>query len=598
MVSGTTWTCPGRRRGARGRHAAAPWRGPALIALAAWLSLACVGHAQLLWYSDLESGPGTGGEANNGAFVTVYGRGFGSSRGDSRVTVGSGEVAAYRVWSDTRITFQLGAAARTGDIVVTTARGTSNPLPFTVRDGSIYFVAPGGSDGNNGSHPRPWATVVHAKNVMRPGDITYLMDGVTETSEENASAVVAIERGGAPGRPLALVAYPGAGATIGSTGLEYGVRVLTNEGTVVGDWVLAGLVLRGQVSAAEIGGFGSERWRVVGNDISCPVGDGQTGCFAAALASHIAFLGNHVHDVGVQAASQPSKQYHAIYFTTDTNHVEVGWNRIHDNATCRAIQFHSSPLCIPDCGPTDTTGFNQYEVSIHDNRIHGDVCDGINLATVDPSRGPVRVYNNLISDVGRGPSPPDGDANYAGIYVAGATNNGPDGSGRVEVFNNTLYDCGARARQPHSAGDEGAFARGPGSPGLVLELVNNLVLARQGEHYISPSSNLELDSWKQQPVVGDRSGARIPGHQPRGRPPARRPGRRRLPPATGQPGGRRRRPRRPRARPRWHPPSTGQRLGHRRVREHRSGPGHPQRRPSGRRPLMTIGACSSGSFCS
>ena len=35
-----------------------------------------------LFYSDLESGPNTGGQNNNGAFVTLWGKGFGSSSGD------------------------------------------------------------------------------------------------------------------------------------------------------------------------------------------------------------------------------------------------------------------------------------------------------------------------------------------------------------------------------------------------------------------------------------------------------------------------------------------------------------------------------------
>jgi hypothetical protein len=443
----------------------------------------------VLFFSDLESGPDSGGENGQGAFVTVWGRSFGATRGTSAVTVGGGVAAAYPVWSDTRVTFQLGGAASTGSIVLTTPSGSSNALPFTVRSGSIYFVSTTGSDGNDGSLAHPWATVVHAKNTMAAGDITYLMEGVTATTEENASAAVAIERGGEQARPLALAAYPGARATIGSTALEYGVRALGDD---VGDWVIAGLVLRGQIEAAEVGGFGSRRWRIVGNDISCPVGDGQTGCFTAALASHVAFLGNTVHDVGAQSSPQPSKQYHAVYFTTDTNHVEVGWNHIHSNRTCRALQFHSSPLCIPDCGPTDTTGFNQYDLVVHDNLIHGDACDGIVFATVDPAQGPVRAYNNVIYDVGRGPSPPDGDANYTCIYVSGGTNTGPDGTGVVEVFNNTLFDCGARALLPGAIGDEGMIGRAPYSSGLVLRLVDNVVLARSGEPYVSPSSDTTL----------------------------------------------------------------------------------------------------------
>ncbi len=446
----------------------------------------------VLFFSDLESGPDGGGENGHGAYVTVRGRNFGTTRGGSTVSVGGGAVAAYPVWSDTRVTFQLGAAASTGSIVLTTGNGTSNTLPFTVRSGSIYFVATSGSDGDDGSFAHPWATVVHAKETMAPGDITYLRDGVAQTAEEAYGACLSIERSGEPGHPLALVAYPGARATIGSTAVEYGMRVPNNDGAVASDWVIAGLVLRGQNGALEIGGTASSRWRIVGNDISCPVGDGQIGCFTASWGRYISVLGNEVHGISKQLSTLPSKQYHAVYFTTDTVHVEVGWNHIHDNNTCRAVQFHSSPLCIPSCGSGDTTGFNQFDLVVHDNLIHGDVCDGIVFATVDPSRGPVRAYNNVIYDVGRGPSPPDGDANYTCIYVAGGTNTGPDGTGTVEVFNNTMYDCGARALLPGAIGDEGMLGRGPYSTGLVMRLTDNIVLARSGEPYFSPSTDTSL----------------------------------------------------------------------------------------------------------
>ncbi len=445
-----------------------------------------------LFFSDLESGPNTGGENNLGAFITLYGEGFGASRGASTVTVGGKEVARYLAWGENNapargldlIVVQPGPDVTSGDIVVTVQGAHSNPLPFTVRPGNISFVSTSGDDSNVGSFAKPWRTVAYAKNTIAAGDITYIMDGVTETSEENYSAVLAFETSGKSGAPKAFVAYPGATVTLGSTDLEFGLRVPNNEGTSANDWVLAKLVLRGQIQAVDIGGSGSSRWRVVGNDISCPVGDGQTGCFAAALASHIAFLGNHVHDIS-KKGNQPSKQYHAVYFTTDTNHVEVGWNHIHDNATCRAVQFHSSPL-------NETTGYNQFDLSVHDNLIHGDVCDGIDLATVDPSKGPVRVFNNVIYDVGRGPSPPDGDANYTCIYVAGGTNTGTDGKGVVEVFHNTLYHCGARKLLPDSIGDEGAFGRAPGSPQLIMRLTNNVVHVIKGEVYISPSSDTSL----------------------------------------------------------------------------------------------------------
>jgi len=452
-----------------------------------------------LFFTDLESGPNTGGEDDLGVFITLYGAGFGEDQSDSTVTIDGQEVARYVLWGEENavargldmIVVQPGPDVASGQIVVNVGGRASNSLPFTVRSGNIYFVSTSGSDDNTGSFEQPWATIVHAKNNLAPGDIAYVMNGVAQFDEDNYSAALSIETGGSPGMPMAIVGYPGATATIGSAALEFGIRVPNNAGTIADDWVLAGLVLRGQNQAVDIGGDGSSRWRVVGNDISCPSGDGMVGCFAAAQVSSIAFLGNEVHDTGSQDPL-PSKGYHAVYFTTDTVHVEVGWNHIHDNRTCRAIQFHSSPLCVPDCGSADTTGFNQYDLIVHDNLIHGDACDGINFATVDPSQGPVQAFNNVIYDVGSGPPPPDGDANYTGIYVAGGTNTGSDGTGTVEVFNNTLYDCGARKGLPGAIGDEGVIGRGPGSPGLIMNLTNNIIYAVNNEDYISPSSDLSL----------------------------------------------------------------------------------------------------------
>ena len=448
------------------------------------------GGAPRLFFTDLESGPSTGGEGNLGVFITIYGEGFGSERGASTVTIGGQEVARYVLWGADNaprkldmIVVQPGPDVSSGDIVVTINGDASNPLRFIVRPGGIYFVSTAGDDSNDGSFEHPWQTIAYAKNTLAPGDTAYVMDGVAQTVEDNYGAALSLETSGSDGAPKALNAYPGATATIGSTELEFGIRV-PNIGVAANDWVIAKFVLRGYVQAVDVGGEGSSRWRVVGNDISCPVGDGQTGCFAAALASHIRFLGNEVHNISKQG-SQPSKQYHAVYFTTDTNHVEVGWNHIHDNLTCRAVQFHSSPL-------DGDTGYNQYDLIVHDNLIHGDVCDGIDFATVDPSKGPVRAFNNIIFDVGRGPSPPDGDANYTCIYVAGGTNTGPDGTGNVEIFNNTLYDCGRAEGVPPDNVDLGAFGRGPGSPGLLMQLTNNIVSLTAGEQYISLSSDMSL----------------------------------------------------------------------------------------------------------
>ncbi|MGB8128570.1 MAG: choice-of-anchor Q domain-containing protein [Candidatus Angelobacter sp.] len=468
-----------------------------------------------IFFSDLESGPNIGGQKNLGVWVTIWGKGFGAERGASTVTVGGGAAAEYPIWTDTKITFQLGALARTGDIVVTVRENAvragegqstagipnrsgqanaginkdsgkiaSNGLPFTVRAGKIYFVAVNGSDRQKGNFEAPWKTIVHAKDRMSAGDVTYIRDGVAQTTEDNYTAYLSMDRDGGsnsgkPDAPKALVAYPGARVTIGKArGLDYGIRT-PNISAHEDWWVISQLHIIGGKQAIDMSGTG---WKIVGNDIECPGGDGQVGCVETSQASGIRFYGNEVHNAG--AGPVASKFYHAVYFSTDSNHIDVGWNHIHDNFTCRAVQFHSSPICRPGCGSNDETGRDQYDLHVHDNLIHGDSCNGINFATVDPSQGPVEAYNNVIYHVGVA-DPKDGGGAFSCIYVAGITNHGRAGTGTVEIFNNTLYDCAANHSR-NSDSSRGAFSVGGGA-GLTMRLRNNVVYQLPGEIYIDGS---------------------------------------------------------------------------------------------------------------
>lgn len=446
-----------------------------------------------IFFSDLESGPSTGGKNNKGVWVTIWGKGFGPERGRSIVSVGGGEAADYPVWTDTKIIFQLGQAAKSGEIVVnlqveqTAKRGNaiSNGLPFTVRPGKIFFVATKGNDRNKGSFTAPWRTITHAKDSMSPGDVTYMENGVTQNREDSYSAYLSMDRSGGSNSgssraPKALVAYPGAAVTIGAArGLEYGIRT-PNIRAHEDYWVISQLHIIGGRQAIDISGTG---WKIVGNEMECPGADGEVGCVETSQSSQIRFYGNEVHNAGLSPAS--SKFYHAVYFSTDSNHIDMGWNHIHDNFTCRAIQFHSSPLCRPGCGSNDETGRNQYDLHVHDNLIHGDNCNAINFATVDPSRGPVEAYNNVIYHVGVR-DPAQGGGAFSCIYVAGITNHGTAGSGTVEIFNNTLYDC-ASNNSRNAEGSRGAFSVGGGPPGLVMRLRNNIVYQLPGELYLDGS---------------------------------------------------------------------------------------------------------------
>lgn len=423
--------------------------------------------APRMFFTDLTSGPKSGGQNNAGAFVTLYGRGFGAARGSSTVTIGGGPAAAYPVWTDTKIALQLGAAAVTGDIVVTTAAGASNGVPFKVRSGNIHFVATNGNDSGGGKYSSPWRSLMKARDAMQPGDITYVMNGVAQTADDGSgwNTSLLLRSGGTAASPIAFVVYPQAAATVGSVnGPPTGIRSAPAGGSYPNYWVFAGFTLRGQGAAVAL--WGSTGWRMVANDFSCPNGDGTGACMDTVESSNLAFYGNTVHDTGAGAASA---LYHGVYFGTDSNHLDIGWNTIANVHGCRGIQIHSTPQ-----SGEPSSGQDQYDIAIHDNTIHDTQCDGIILDTIDPSKGPVSVYNNVIYNAGKGPNNPQQSGDWACIDVPGSTERGPAGSGTVEIYNNTLYACGTFSTPPYGNANSG-IAYGGGSAGISLRIRENIV---------------------------------------------------------------------------------------------------------------------------
>jgi len=425
-----------------------------------------------LEYSDLVSGPSSGGPDSMGAIVTVFGAGFGSSQGGSSVMLAGAQIHHILKWSDRKIVFQIDSMAKTGELRVIVNGKPSNPLSFAVTPGSIHFVSARGSDSSSGSFANPWKTISKAAYSSKPGDITYVLDGAHQLTLDNYHAALSIQSSGQQRAPIALVAYPGASVMIGDvSGPEFGIRTPAIHSGPFSYWVIAGFTIRGANTALKLDRV--EGWRIVNNDFSCPSGDGAAACVEVAGSSNIEFFGNTVHDAGRKGAS---KRYQSVYFTTDTNHVEVAWNTIAHNASCRGIQFHSSPVS-PD------SGFNQFDLSIHDNNISGQTCDGVNLATIDPSRGRIAVFNNVIYHVGIGPRPPDGESSYACINSPGIVNRGKPGAGTVEIFNNTLADCG-------SQGGPSAGALNVGSNSPALELKHNMIDQCVGQSYLTPGSDV------------------------------------------------------------------------------------------------------------
>ncbi|HEX8926484.1 MAG TPA: choice-of-anchor D domain-containing protein [Terriglobales bacterium] len=426
-----------------------------VIALALITAFAAAQTApSAIFYSDITSGPNTGGQSNAGAFVTIHGKGFGSSQGTSYVTVGGGNVASYQSWSDSAITFQLGSAAKTGNIVVNVAGVSSNSVPFTVRAGNIYFVSPSGNDKKSGSYSWPWKTVNHAAAVMQAGDIVYLENGYSRTNSQSNSTALILNRAGSSSAPMAIVAYPNSTATIGSSS-----SVTTGVSVTASNWVLAGLSLSGSQTALSTSNVIGVR--VAGSNISCPNGYGTGACLSTTGGSSIALLGNQVHDSG-STSSTDLENYQSVQLL-GTNTVEVGWNQMLNTRGCNAISVQPN-------------GSAQHALTIHDNFIQNTRCEAISLGNVDPAQGAVNVYNNIIAASGTGPQPGGtaSDYGYAAIRVGGSS------STPVQIFNNTISDAGS-----FGGGSAGALrAQAP------VKLTNNILYIASGEWYVSIDSTL------------------------------------------------------------------------------------------------------------
>jgi hypothetical protein len=427
-------------------------------------------------YTDLNVGSGTGGDNGNGVYVRIFGSHFGASQGSSTATLGGYLVTNCSLcsWSDNVIVAQLGSAAKTGNIVVTANGLTSNGVPFTVTPTTIVFVSPKGLDSNDGSFTSPFKTWRAAYNSVTSRDsaspsqntVIYLEPGTDVSNDDGRgyNAAISTDIGGtSPTSQISIVGYPGGTVNVGSTGISNGVKGWGRNITI------ANLTIVGQSSAidAEAGNM-----RIINNSLSCPAptaGLGGTACVLAETenaADTWVFDGNNVHDTG----GKVDKTYHAVYFSSGANHADVGWNNIGQNfkGYCRSIMFHA------------TTGSNQYDLHVHDNIITGGYCDGIQLASVNPSQGTVEIYNNVVSHVATAANP-YGVANEAGIAI----NSDPAGttSGTVQVYNNTVVDAGA-----YTTGNQnGCF--GVVYAGAGINLTNNIcVQPSSAQPYIEPKS--------------------------------------------------------------------------------------------------------------
>ena len=439
-------------------------------------------------YTDIVSGPNKGGEGNNGAYLTIFGTHFGATKGNSKITINGQPVAQYLLWSDTKIGVQVGHVS-TGPVVVSVAGVLSNSdKTFTVRPGRIFYIGPAVDNSAPGtcatmvaanSYSTPWGLTNYASTTernynytkmrtpftyyhcMSPGDTLVFLNGVnypyfdgrgwhSSLTPDNASV--------SSSSFMTIMARPGATASLGGEG--WAMAAIRNAGTS-SYTVYSGLTLTGS-GANGMGLAMSANDRAVGNTIHCPSCWGPTGAMIGGATGNVA-LGNSLSAISTDKAVLPNgsnKTYHASYF--GGSNFEYGWNRIYNTAAYNGFQVNHD----------GSTGF--FNFTIHDNDIADVNGSGINLSTIDPSSGYIKVYNNVIHHTGlNAASDGSGGDPHSCLAVKGYGN--ATGIGTVEMYNNTMYDCNSYLNLNVSNSTSCAVLVLPNQLNVTTKLVNNIV---------------------------------------------------------------------------------------------------------------------------
>ena len=452
----------------------------------------------VIFYSDLTSGPKTGGQSNNGVFVTIWGNNFGASQGSSTVTVGGGAVASYQTWTNTMVCFQLGASAATGNIVLTTSAGASNGISFTVQSGAIYFVDPTQGSNGSGTYASPFNHLWYAYNIQAAGDTVYVRAGsITDEIDGYGGWHSILAENGAPatsGSPIAWVAYPNETVTLTATGgaptWSQGSSGAGGESQTayifrnIGYIVVSKLNLRFTGSSANLqsligGGCGA---RIVGNDLSATVYTyGEIDYQGGACVGEI--LGNTIHDSGANYGSTQN-QSHSIYIDGPNNPFEVAWNYMYNNQK-KGWEISNYQNC-PRIG------------TIHDNLIiansagsdKGILADGAGDGMAgNPDTAStmytnnVKVYNNILVNTGQ-------NNNGGDIQTVCGTN---------YIYNNTVYGSGTESQ---GMIQETSYSCGPSGGNEVFYMANNILYGNVSGLYIS-NTNGSAPTWADFVVLAD-----------------------------------------------------------------------------------------------
>jgi hypothetical protein len=457
--------------------------------------------APLVLYTDLASGPNSGGENGKGTYLSVFGKNFGqagAALGSAvKVFINNVEVDNYRYLGASKgrediqqLTVQIGALGKPPagtplPVKVVVNGATSNTdVTFIVNPGHILFV-----DNVNGSDFRAKVDDIRkpfrhvqlpslggAWGSAQPGDI-IVMRGTgkpwTDKSYENYFLRFRDKSGspptGAPGTgPITLMGYPGEEVFIDTSkaaGFNGAISAINGANyNGMGAW--------GSIADLRVEGGGDDgainleieghHWRVVNNELTAA--SARPSARAGGIAGNgrgIVIYGNHIHDVHGDGQTN-----HGIYIDNDGSY-EIAYNLINDIPGGNGLQMYTY-------GYTAEPQYTQ-NVVFHHNTIHDVNKHGINVA--DGTKAGIVIYDNLIYNT-----------NVAGIRFNTNTLHG------CRIYHNTIYNTDLQGNSSY-----GALMNDWNLPADALELENNIFVPTAGKKYgadtIAGSGTISHNLW-------------------------------------------------------------------------------------------------------
>ncbi|MHB8660982.1 MAG: choice-of-anchor Q domain-containing protein, partial [Minisyncoccota bacterium] len=446
----------------------------------------------LVLYTDIASGPTTGGENNNGIYLSIFGKNFGSSM--PTVLIGGQPVARYIYFGAShgrpdiqQVSVQVGALGNPVqgtplpiDVQVNGVNSNTN-VTFTPNPGTIYFinnVTGNDSTGVPGDVTHPYLTVQTSNEysggvwpLVGPGDFIVMMNtGVPYVGSgfegyfmrffhgPGAGAVTGSAPTGAVGTgPTTLMGYPGAtepfinatyandgsGGVAGINGYNYQTcgsaqNAPCSQWSTVVDLKIEGGGYDGPVDLEIYG----NHWRVVNNELTAATATSAARSGGIAGNGTGVFLyGNYIHDID---SPDPGLENHGIYIDNDGSY-DIGYNYIKDVRDGNGFQMYTY-------GFLSTTQYTQ-NVVFHHNWIQNVAKHGLNIA--DGTKSGIVIYDNLIMNSA------DAGMRFNTNTLQGA-----------KVYNNTFYISNAA----QYSSSYGMIMNEWNLPSNALDIENNIFI--------------------------------------------------------------------------------------------------------------------------